>query len=673
MPSVKEQIEELRKLINYHNYRYYVLDSPEISDKEYDELYRKLVGLEKAHPELITSDSPTQRIGAPPAGGFKTVKHSTKMLSLDNAFNFEELKAFNDRVQKELGASAIDYVCELKIDGVAVSLTYENAVYTKGSTRGDGETGEDITANIKTIKSVPLRLTADNPPPMLEVKGEAFLNKDQFKQINEEREEQNLPLFANPRNAAAGSLRQLNPKITAKRALDIYIYAVGSITRWQFKTHFEMLNLLKTFGFKVNERIKLVHGINEVFEYCRLWQEKRHELPYEIDGVVVKINNLEDQRRLGATTKSPRWAIAFKFPAEQRTTRLLDITVNVGRTGAVTPTAVLEPVKVAGSTISQATLHNEDEIKRKDLRIGDYVLVHKAGDVIPEIIGPVFSKRTGKEKIFQMPKICPVCGSAIYKPPGEAVARCTGIACPAQLFEHILHFANRGAMDIDGLGPAVAAQLLEKGFIRDVGDIYYLIKDQLLQIEYYADKAAENLLEAIEISKQRPLSRIIFALGIRHVGSHVAQLLENEFGSVDALKKASYERLAEIPGVGPRIAESIVKFFSENRNLEVIEKMRNSGVRMESAPKETAGKKLEGLTFVLTGKLDTLTRSEAEEAIASKGGTVSSSVSKRTDFVVAGKEPGSKFDKAKELGIKIISEEELNEMLARGLGTESKL
>lgn len=661
--KVQKRVQELRDLINYHNYRYYVLDSPEISDAEYDELVRKLVHLEEEHPELVTPDSPTQRVGAPPTEAFKSVRHRAKMLSLADAFSFEELSAFFDRIKRELPSEEFEFVCELKVDGTAIALSYENGIYVRGATRGDGEVGEDITLNIKTIRSIPLKSRLPSPSPELEIRGEAYFSKEQFGDLNKERGKQGLPLFANPRNAAAGSLRQLDPKMTAARALDAIFHGVGYLEGAEQATQWETLQFLKEAGFKISPHAQITETPEDVFNFCTDWQKKRDTLPFEIDGVVIKVNSLDQQSRLGATSKSPRWAIAYKFPAEQRTTKLIDIQVNVGRTGALTPTAVLEPVRVAGSTVSRATLHNEDEIRRKDVRIGDYVIVQKAGDVIPEIVAPVPSRRTGKEKFFKMPATCPICGAKVIRPGDEAVARCTGIACPAQLYEHVLHFASRGAMDIEGLGAAVASQLLEKGMIKDVGDIYYLTKEDLLQIEHFADKAAENLLSAIEGSKVRPPSRLLFAIGIRHVGSHVADVLVKHFPSIERLKNTTLEDLMGTEEIGPKIAESVLIFFEQKKNLEVLNKLHRAGLKMEEIKKAGAPQKLQGLTFVLTGALTSFTREEAEEKIAELGGRISSSVSKKTDYVIVGKEPGSKYDKAKELGIKILDEEEFKEMV----------
>lgn len=663
LKAVQKRIAELREVINYHNYRYYVLDSPEISDAEYDELMQELIALEEKHPQFISPESPTQRIGAAPAEGFPPIKHPSKMLSLANAFSFADLEAFLKRVSKELEGEKLEFVCELKMDGVAVSLTYENGRYVKGATRGDGETGEDITGNLKTIRSLPLILRIAKAPSFMEVRGEAYLSKGQFKAINKERSEEGLPLFANPRNAAAGSLRQLDPKITAERNLKIFLFSVGYVEGREFSTQWESLEYLKQAGFPVNPHIKLVDSIEAAYRYSQEWQEKRDGLPYEIDGTVIKVNSLLQQDRLGATTKSPRWSIAYKFPAEQRTTVVKDIAINVGRTGALTPTAVLEPVRVSGSTISMATLHNEDEIRRKDIRIGDTVVIQKAGDVIPEVVAPVISKRSGDEKIFVMPKNCPVCGASVERIGGEVVARCTNIACPAQTFERLLHFGSRGAMDIEGFGPSVILQLLEKRLIADVADIYFLTREQLLEgVSHFADKAADNLCQAIERSRERPLSRLIFALGIRHVGSHMADVLAENFPSLEALAKAKYEDLEAIPEVGPKIAESVVAFFAEKRNEWVLEKMKKAGVRFKEELK-AAEIPLRGLSFVLTGTLKSLTRVQAEAKLKNLGARVSSSVSKKTDYVVVGEDPGSKFDKAKKLGVKTLAESEFLELI----------
>jgi DNA ligase (NAD+) len=658
----KQRIAELKKQIERHNYRYYVLDDPEVSDAEYDEMMRELMALEEAHPGLVTADSPTQRIGAPPDKGFKPVTHRTRMYSLADAFGFEEVTAFFERVSKALSGEAVEYVCELKMDGAAISLTYNDGIYAQGATRGDGEVGEDITLNLKTIRSIPLHMQPTESPPALEVRGEAYLTKDQFEKLNRDRGDTGQNLFANPRNAAAGTLRQLDPKITAERSLEAVFYAIGYGSGEDIRTQWDSLQYLKNVGFRVGRESVLFKTQEEVFSFLEKWREKRDSLGFEIDGVVIKVNDLKQQERLGYTSKSPRWAVAYKFPAEQKTTRLLDIQVSVGRTGAVTPFAVLEPVRVAGSTVSRATLHNEDEVKRKGVLIGDYVVVQKAGDVIPEIVAPVPSRRTGDEREFVMPDKCPVCGSDIVKPEGEAVARCTGIACPAQAYEHLIHFASRGAMDIEGLGDVVAGELREKGLVKDIADIYYLKRDDILRLEHFKDKAAGNLLAAIEGSRRRPLSRLLFGLGIRHVGSHVADVLAGTFGSLDGLKEAGTEELTEIPEIGPRIGESIINFFKQDQNLKVIEKLRAAGVNMTEQVK-TELQTLAGLTFVLTGALTDFTRESATAEIEKRGGRVSSSVSSKTDYVVVGADPGSKHDKALSLGVKVLDERGFAELI----------
>lgn len=670
LKELAARAEELRRLINHHNYRYYVLDAPEIADAEYDLLMRELIDIESRHSELVAADSPTQRVGGEALDTFKPVRHRTRMLSLANAFSFDELSAFFDRVCKDLGTQEVEMVCELKIDGVAVSLVYENGFYASAATRGDGEVGEDITANVKTISSLPLRLRlveGDGAPEILEVRGEAYLSKEQFKQINEERQELGLPLFANPRNAAAGSLRQLDPKVTAKRNLDIFVYALGFVSGRSFSGHWEVLQYLKDAGLKINPHVKLTSNVAEAYEFCSSWQERRHSLDFEIDGVVVKVNSFAQQEQLGSTSKAPRWAIAYKFPAEQKTTLLKDILVSVGRTGALTPFAVLEPVVVAGSTISKATLHNEDEIRRKDIRIGDTVVVQKAGDVIPEVVAPIISLRTGDEREFVMPRHCPACGTEAMRPEDEAVARCVNINCPAVIFEHVIHFAARSAMDIDGLGEAVARQLLQKGLIRDVGDIFCLTKEELLGIEHFKDKAAANLYLAIQASKARPLSRLLFALGIRHIGAHVAEVIANRFGTIDRICRAGFEELVATPEVGPRIAQSLVEFCAEERNRALIEKLRTAGVNLEQR-RETSQAEVDqrfiGKTFVFTGALSLFTRDEAETLVEEHGGKATSSVSKKTDFVVAGENAGSKLDKAQKLGVRIISEDDFKRLIS---------
>lgn len=662
LEKVKARIEELRALINYHNYRYYVLDSPEISDAEYDELMRELKELEEKYPQFITPDSPTQRIGAAPLEKFGTVEHPRPMLSLANAFTLEELKAWHKRVSKLLGGREFDMVCELKIDGLAVALTYEGGLLIKGATRGDGYKGEDVTLNLKTIRSIPLSVR--NAPQKFEVRGEVFLSRKAFKEINEERARQGLPLFANPRNAAAGSVRQLDPRITAQRPLDIYIYGLGYIEGGSMPpTQWECLEFIKSLGFKVNPHNRLVKDIEEVEEYYQEWMEKRENLPYEIDGVVVKVNSIALQEELGAVAREPRWAIAYKFPSTQAITKLIDIGINVGRTGTLNPYAILEPVSVGGVIIERAALHNEEDIHRKDIRIGDWVIVQRAGEVIPEIIGPVVSRRTGAEKIFRMPQNCPVCGAKVIKPEGEVMSRCPNASCPAQIQERLQHFASRGAMDIEGLGEKWCIALYKAGLVKDVADFYYLTKEQLLTLERMGEKSATNLINAINASKSRPLSRLIFALGIPHVGSEIAETLAKHFKSLDRLAEASLDELQSIPTIGPKIAQSIISFFSEPKNRNIIKKLEEAGVKTKEEVVEAKPLPLSGMEFVITGKLHSFTRAQAEAKIKELGGTVGSNVSRKTTYLVVGADPGSKLERARALGIKLLTEEEFIKMI----------
>jgi DNA ligase (NAD+) len=664
--KVKQRVEELRKIINYHNYRYYVLDSPEISDAEYDELMKELRQLEAEHPELVTPDSPTQRIGAPPVEAFGVVEHPQPLLSLANAFSYEDLAAWHKRVSNLLGGRRFDLVCEPKIDGLAVALTYVDGLLTTGATRGDGYRGEDITQNLKTIRSIPLSVPRE-APRRFEVRGEVYLPKAGFKKLNEERAKEGLHLFANPRNAAAGSVRQLDSSITARRPLDIFIYGLGwAEGKAVPDTHWEIMQYLNSLGFKINPNIVLCHTLDEAKEYYQRLVETREQFPYEADGMVVKVNSIALQRELGAVAHEPRWAIAYKFPATQGTTLLIDIGINVGRTGSLNPYAVLEPVRVGGVVISSAALHNEEDIRRKDIRIGDWVVVQRAGEVIPEIVEPIVSRRTGKEKIFSMPSRCPVCSSEVIKPKGEAMHRCTNTACPSQALERIKHFVSRGAMDIEGVGEKLCQALFRAGLIKDAADLYYLTKEQLLGLERMADKSASNVLNSIAASKDRSLARVIFALGITHVGEQYAELLAEHFASIDDLAKASQEELSAIHSIGPRIAESIVAFFRQKGNRQIIEKLRTAGVKLEreeakeSKPQELP---LTGLEFVLTGKLESLSRSEAEAKVKALGGKAGSDVTKKTSYVVVGADPGSKLAKAEKLGTKTLNEAEFLEMM----------
>jgi DNA ligase (NAD+) len=664
--KTKQRIAELREIINHHNYRYYVLDSPEISDSEYDELMKELRQFESEHPELVATDSPTQRVGAPPVEAFGVVEHSRPLLSLANAFSYEELAGWHKRVSNLLGGRRFDLVCEPKIDGLAVALTYDDGLLVTGATRGDGYRGENITQNLKTIRSIPLSVTKE-APPRFEVRGEVYLPKAGFKKLNEERAKKGLPLFANPRNAAAGSVRQLDSSITAQRPLDIFIYGLGwAEGKAVPETHWEIMQYLRSLGFKINPNIVLLHSLDEAGRYYQSWAESRDESPYEADGIVVKVNPIFLQQELGTVAHEPRWALAYKFPAIQGTTKLIDIGINVGRTGSLNPYATLEPVRVGGVVISSAALHNEEDIHRKDIRIGDWVVVQRAGEVIPEIVEPVVSRRTGKEKVFQMPNRCPVCGSEVIKPEGEAMHRCTNAACPSQALERIKHFVSRGAMDIDGVGEKLCLTLFKDGLIKDAADLYYLTREQLLGVERMAEKSASNVLNSIERSKSRPLARVIFALGITHVGDQYAELLAQHFDSIDDLAKASQEDLSAFSSIGPKIAESIVAFFRQERNRQIIEKLGEARVKLERAKVEQVRSKelpLFGLEFVLTGKLDSFARSVAEAKIKALGGKAGSDVTQKTSYVVVGTDPGSKLAKARKLGAKTLSETEFLELL----------
>jgi len=660
----------LRDELNRHNYYYYIKDNPVIPDSQYDRLFRMLELIEQRFPALVTPDSPTQRIGAPLEGGFSTVEHGEKMLSLQDVFDFGELEDFLKRVEKDLDRPAedIDFTCELKIDGSAVSLIYEKGMFVRGATRGDGLTGEDITSNLRTINSIPLRLRSGSRdiPERLEVRGEVYLPREEFLRINNEREEEGQPVFANPRNAAAGSLRQIDPRMTARRKLNIFVYGAVAGPGWGIDSQSEMLQYLKDLGLRVNPHITTARGIKEIKGYIESWRDKRKELSYETDGIVLKVDEFGLQRELGQTSRNPRWAAAYKYPPEQGITKVLDIKVSVGRTGTLTPVAVLKPVRVAGSTISHATLHNEDEIKRKGLMIGDTVIIHKAGDVIPEIVSVVTEKRDGTQRKFRMPDRCPVCGSKAVRLEEEVALRCTSIACPAQQFERIVHFASKSGMDIEGLGPAIVERLIEKDLIKDVSDLYYLKYGDIFSLENFKERSTNNLLEAIHKSKKKPLSRLLFALGIRFVGSHTADLLADDFGDLDTLMKAGFHQIQSIKEIGPRIAESVVDFFREEQNLKVIERLRAAGLNFGSGKKQIERREaFYGKTFVLTGKLAHYSREQAAGIIEGFGGRVTSSVSKNTDMVLAGEDAGSKLEKARRLNIKVIGEDEFKEMIER--------
>jgi DNA ligase (NAD+) len=661
--NIGEQIESLRQEIREHDYRYYVLNEPTISDYEYDQLMAKLIRLEEQHPEHVTPDSPTQRVGGEPTKEFPTVVHDVPMLSLGNTYTQEELYEFDTRLQNFLPEESFEYVTELKFDGIAVSLIYRDGLLVRGATRGDGERGDDITTNLKTIRSIPLKLFSKKGlPENVEVRGEVYMTKAGFEKLNQQQEMIGEKVFANPRNATAGTLKQQDSRIVAKRPLEFsayYMRVLGEELSEQFaiETHYDSLHLLRELGLPVSRNSVLRKSMWEVIDFCGLWEAKRDEVPYEIDGVVVKVNSLGQQRMLGATAKSPRWAIAYKFKAKQATTLLRAIHLQVGRTGSVTPVAVLEPVFLAGSTISRATLHNEDEIRKRDVREGDTVLIEKGGDVIPKVTQVILEKRPAESKPFRMPKKCPVCGGSLVRIEGEAAVRCENIACPAQVYRRIEHFASRGAMDIEGLGEALVHQLVENRLVLDYGDVYYLKKEDLIGLERMAEKSAQNLLDAVEESKKRPLDRVIFALGIRYVGSGVAALLADHFGSVERLGEATIDTLDAIEGIGLTIAESVVQFFRNKSNIGVLRKLKKAGVRMEEIRSKFTGGLFKGKTFVLTGALSRLTREGAATLIESEGGKVSSSVSQNTDFVLVGENPGSKYRKALDLGIEIMDED----------------
>ena len=674
LTQAKKRAAELRRAIDHHNYRYYVLDSPEVSDAEYDLLMRELKQLEAEHPQMVTPDSPTQRVGAAPVEAFGVVAHPQPLLSLGNAFSKEELLAWYTRTSKLISGKQFDIVCEHKIDGLAVALTYVNGQLVTGATRGDGFRGEDITQNLRTVRSIPLSVPRE-APPRFEVRGEVFLPKAGFDRLNRERAAEGLPLFANPRNAAAGSVRQLDPRITAKRPLDIYIYMLGYAEgKATSPTHWETMEYLKSLGFKVNPNNRLFATIGQVEQYYHAWAERRESLPYEADGIVVKVNQVALQERLGNIGHEPRWAIAYKFPAIQGTTRLMDIGISVGRTGTLNPYAILEPVSVGGVTIKSAALHNEDDIRRKDIRIGDTVIIQRAGEVIPEIVGPIKSKRSGREKEFSLlEKIfdegnkrpsCPECKAEVIKPEGEVMYYCSNAACPAQAQQRLEHFASRGAMDIRGIGESQSAMLQKEGLVKDAADLYHLKdkKEQLIKLERMAEKNVTNILEAIEKSKERPLARLIFALGIRHVGEEMAEILAGESHSMDKLADASREELLSISTVGPKIADSIIAFFKEEENCRIIERLRGAGVRLEEAARAEE-LPLAGEEFVITGRLETLSRQEAEARIKALGGAAKSDVTRKTTYLVVGAEPGSKLARAQALGIKQINEEELLRLL----------
>ncbi len=663
--TAENRVKELHKLLNQYNYEYHVLDNPSVPDAEYDRLMRELIELEEKYPELKTPDSPSQRVGGAVLDAFRKVAHRVPMLSLANAFNEQDLRDFDRRVRQAVGD--VEYVVELKIDGLAVSLRYENGLFVQGSTRGDGTTGEDITENLKTIRSIPLRLKKNLS---MEVRGEAFMPKASFEKLNEERIAKGEVPFANPRNAAAGSLRQLDPKIAAKRNLDIFVYNIAELGDTGVSSHSEALDLLDELGFKTNRERRKCKNIDEVIELLDQLLEKRSQLPYDIDGVVIKVDSLRQQEALGATAKSPRWAIAYKFPAEEVVTKLLDIELAVGRTGVITPTAILKPVKVAGTTVKRASLHNEDLIREKDIKLGDFVVVKKAGDIIPEIVNVLVDRRTGNEQDFRMPSHCPECNSELVRLEGEVALRCINPKCPAQIREGLIHFVSRNAMNIEGLGERVITQLFKEGLIQDVADLYKLTKPQLLQLERMGEKSTDNLLHAIERSKENSLERLLFGLGIRYVGEKAAKILAEHFETMERLQSATREQLINIPEIGEKMADSIATFFEQPEVKELIEELKSFGVNMTyKGPKRTNSDEgdsyFAGKTIVLTGKLAEMSRNEAKEQIEARGGKVTGSVSKKTDLVIAGEDAGSKLAKARELNIEVWDESRLLEELRK--------
>ncbi|KGR76611.1 NAD-dependent DNA ligase LigA [Ureibacillus sinduriensis] len=664
MNEIENRVAELNKLLHEYGHAYYVLDKPLVPDAVYDQLLNELIALERANPSLIYPDSPTNRVGGEPLQGFKKVTHTYPMLSLSNAFGEDDLREFDRKIRQAIGDN-FSYVCELKIDGLAISLRYENGVFVQGATRGDGTVGEDITANLRTIRAIPLRL---KEPVTIEVRGEAYMPKNSFEALNKARGERGEELFANPRNAAAGSLRQLDPKIAASRNLSTFIYAVGGDGEaYGIDSHAEMLDYLETLGFPSNKEREFCETIEDVLAFINKWTENRPNLPYEIDGIVVKVNRYAHQDELGFTAKSPRWAIAFKFPAEEVVTTIVDIDLTVGRTGVVTPTAILKPVQVAGTTVGRASLHNEDLIRQKDIRVGDTVIIHKAGDIIPEVVAVILEQRPENSVPFEMPKDCIACGSELVRIEGEVALRCVNPRCPAQISEGIKHFVSRNAMNIDGLGEKVVEQLLRAEYIRDVADLYHLEKDQLVRLERMGEKSAANLVGAIERSKENSVERLLFGLGIRHVGEKAAKLLAEQFESMDALILAKEEDIKSVFEIGDKMADSIVTFFANEEVQVLIDRLKAAGVNMMYKGKkvqvQVGESPFAGKTIVLTGKLSQLTRNEAKVKIEELGGTVTGSVSKKTDLVIAGEEAGSKLTKATELGIEVWDEDRLVQQL----------
>ena len=670
MTSPAQRVEELRTQIREHAHSYYILDEPTVSDAQYDALVRELEELEAEHPELITPDSPTQRVGTPVGDLFKPVEHLRPLFSLDNAESLEDLEAWETRMERALGSAPTGYVCEPKIDGLAVVLTYRDGSLVTGATRGDGRVGEDVTVNLRTIESIPLRLMTDEPPAILEVRGEVYMSFEAFEELNERQADAGKPIFTNPRNAAAGSVRQKDPAVTAERRLGIWVYQLGLIEGGpEFEKHHETVDYMRSVGLRVNPMNSPVETIQDVYEYVEKAERDRHDMAYQTDGVVIKVDSLAEQEELGYTAKAPRWAIAYKYPPEEQVTTLKDIAINIGRTGAATPFAVLEPVFVGGANVGMATLHNEDQVAKKDVRIGDQVVVRRAGDVIPEVVGPVVALRTGKEKKWSMPEKCPFCGNPIVRPEGEAVARCTGgFECPSRVREWLFHFASRGGMDIEHLGYKTIDLLLERDLISDPADIFTFDVDQLLEVEGWGEISVRNLADAIEAAKDRPVARLLTALGVRHVGGTVARTLIRAFGGIPALMEASEEEIAEVDGIGPVIAQGVREWFEDPSNRRLVEKLGDAGVRLEEERTgSTVSSLLEGSTFVVTGSIEGYTREEAQAAIESRGGRATGSVSSKTTALIVGESPGaSKTTKAEELGIPILDSSQFERLLEEG-------
>lgn len=661
--SAKRRMRELVDKISHHDAKYYVEDDPEISDYEYDMLVRELAGLEGRFPDIVLSDSPTQRVSGKPLEEFPKVEHRVAMLSLGNCYSSDELRDFDSRVRNWLGGEPVEYVVELKIDGLGIALLFENCALTRGATRGDGMVGEDVTSNIKTIRSIPLRLKPEGGLRSVEVRGEVYMPKAGLRKLNKDREAKGESLFANPRNAAAGSIRQLDPKIAATRPLEAYFYTLSFSRDRMPSTHEGCLEAMRKSGLRTSPHTKKFDSIDKVLEYILSWESKRDGIEYEIDGIVIKVNSLAQQSKLGYTAKEPRWAIAYKYPPKQMTTRLLDIQVQVGRTGTLTPVAVMEPVQVGGVTVTHATLHNEDEVKRKDLRIGDYVLVERAGEVIPQVVKPMTDRRTGKEKEFEMPQTCPVCGSKAVRDEGEVARRCVNASCPAQVKERLAHFCSRSAMDIEGVGPSLIDQLVDKGLVRDAADLYGLKKEQLLTLEGIAEKSSRNIIEAIQASLDRDFESVLFSLGIRHVGKATADVLARALGSMDGIRTASVEELSKVEGIGQVVGGAIRDFMDNPNNRELLERLRKNGLKMEGP--RTAKGSLSGKVFLFTGELASMARSEAEAAVEALGGKAGPSVTKATDYVVVGKDPGSKLAKARNMKKTILDEKAFLELIKK--------